>query len=92
MQKWRITIVYVKIPRLDQDQEAVWQLSTMAASCMSTFLSAVSYVYLASLLRFFMLIKNEIIGLANFQKIQVIWMDKLAGNICKNKKSAWLSL
>jgi hypothetical protein len=38
------------------------------------------------------LIKNEIIGLANFQKIQVIWMDKLAGNICKNKKSAWLSL
>jgi hypothetical protein len=26
-----------------------------------------------------------------FKKIQVIWLDKLAGNICKNKKSAWLS-
>jgi hypothetical protein len=27
-----------------------------------------------------------------FKTIQVIWLDKLAGNICKNKKSAWLSL
>jgi hypothetical protein len=27
-----------------------------------------------------------------FKTIQVIWLDKLAGNICKNKKSVWLSL
>ena len=29
-----------------------------------------------------MLIKNEIIGWANLKKNQVIWLDKLAGNIC----------
>jgi hypothetical protein len=38
------------------------------------------------------IVKMKLLVEPILKKIQVIWLDKLAGNICKNQKSAWLSL